>query len=158
MIDLDHGADGAQRLVFRDLLHRQDRTAGDVVLVEDFHRLELVVLVILPVARNADECSPAANSNPVPDVSQTHRPWSDVGSPSRIGPRTLLARLSRIGSCGIGGSNYSGLMLAARITFAHLCVSSTTNFSKSEGERTRGVRPRSAYRAFMPGLASPALI
>ena len=41
MIDLDHGAGGAQRLVLDDLLHRQDRAAGDVVLVEDFHRLEL---------------------------------------------------------------------------------------------------------------------
>ena len=41
MVDLDHGAGGAQRLVLRDLLHRQDRAAGDVVLVEDVHRLEL---------------------------------------------------------------------------------------------------------------------
>jgi hypothetical protein len=40
VIDLDHGAGGAQRLVFGDLLHRRDRAAGDVVL-EDFHRLEL---------------------------------------------------------------------------------------------------------------------
>src|ERR1700674_3519024 len=41
MIDLDHGAGGAQRLILDQLLHRQDRTAGDVVLVENIHRLEL---------------------------------------------------------------------------------------------------------------------
>src|SRR5262245_53380119 len=41
MIDLDYGAGSTQRLVFGDLLHRQDWAAGDVVLVEDFHRLEL---------------------------------------------------------------------------------------------------------------------
>src|SRR5262245_16239887 len=41
VVDLDYRAGGPQRLVFRDFLHRQDRAAGDVVLVEDFHRLEL---------------------------------------------------------------------------------------------------------------------
>src|SRR5258707_10662603 len=41
MIDLDHGAGGAQRLILDQFLHRQDRTAGDVVLVENVHRLEL---------------------------------------------------------------------------------------------------------------------
>src|SRR5260370_841664 len=40
MIDLDHGAGGAQRLIFGELLHRQDRPAGDVVPVENLHRLE----------------------------------------------------------------------------------------------------------------------
>src|SRR4030095_14137026 len=38
---------------------------------------------------------------------------------------------------------YSALMLAVRITFAHLCVSSATNFPKSEGESIRGPMPRS---------------
>src|SRR2546421_11160149 len=41
MIDLDDSAGRTQRLIFRQLLHRQDRTAGNVVLVEDFHDLEL---------------------------------------------------------------------------------------------------------------------
>jgi tripartite-type tricarboxylate transporter receptor subunit TctC len=53
---------------------------------------------------------------------------------------------------------YSALMLAVRITFAHLCVSSATNFPKSEGESTRGTMPRSVYRALIAGLARPALI
>src|SRR6202522_438518 len=41
VIDLDDRAGGAQRLIFGQFLHRQDRTAGNVVLVEDLHRLEL---------------------------------------------------------------------------------------------------------------------
>src|ERR1700719_2161957 len=41
MIHLDDSAGGAQRLILDQLLHRQDWTAGDVVLVENFHRLEL---------------------------------------------------------------------------------------------------------------------
>ncbi len=41
MIDLDDGAGLAQRRLLGDLLHRQDRPARDVVLVEDVHRLEL---------------------------------------------------------------------------------------------------------------------
>src|SRR6202030_3699063 len=41
MIHLDDGAGGAQRLILDQLLHRQDRAAGDVVLVENLHRLEL---------------------------------------------------------------------------------------------------------------------
>ncbi|GCC46453.1 hypothetical protein chiPu_0030492, partial [Chiloscyllium punctatum] len=40
VIDFDHGAGRAQRLVLGEFLHRQDRAAGDVVLVEDLHRLE----------------------------------------------------------------------------------------------------------------------
>ncbi len=41
VIDLDDGAGLAQRRLLGDLLHRQDRAARDVVLVEDVHRLEL---------------------------------------------------------------------------------------------------------------------
>ncbi len=41
MIDLDHRAGLAQRLVGGEFLHRQDRAARDVVLVELFHGLEL---------------------------------------------------------------------------------------------------------------------
>src|SRR5262249_1873539 len=41
MIDLDHGAGRAQRLVFGQFLHRQDRPAGNIELVQDLHRLEL---------------------------------------------------------------------------------------------------------------------
>ena len=41
VIDLDDGAGLAQRRFVRDLLHRENRSARDVVLVEDVHRLEL---------------------------------------------------------------------------------------------------------------------
>src|SRR5688572_25134757 len=41
MIDLDDRAGGAQRRFFGDFLHRQDRSAWDVVPVQDLHRLEL---------------------------------------------------------------------------------------------------------------------
>ena len=39
--DLDHGAGGAQRRFLGDFLHRQDRPAGDVELIEFVHGLEL---------------------------------------------------------------------------------------------------------------------
>src|SRR3546814_20813053 len=42
MRHLDDGAAGAQRLVVHQLLHVHDRAAGDVVLVETLHDLELV--------------------------------------------------------------------------------------------------------------------
>ena len=41
VIDLDDGAGLAQRRFVRDLFHRENRSARDVVLVEDVHRLEL---------------------------------------------------------------------------------------------------------------------
>src|ERR1700730_9026817 len=41
MIHLDHSAGGAQRWIFDQLLHRQDRPTGDVVLVQNIHGLEL---------------------------------------------------------------------------------------------------------------------
>src|SRR6266581_2410837 len=41
VVDLDDGAGLAQRRFLGDLLHRQDRPAGNVVLVEDIHGLEL---------------------------------------------------------------------------------------------------------------------
>src|SRR5664279_3620861 len=41
MVDLDHRAGRAQRLLLGDLLHRQDRPARDVVLVEQVHGLKL---------------------------------------------------------------------------------------------------------------------
>src|SRR5262245_17400267 len=53
---------------------------------------------------------------------------------------------------------YSTLMLAARITFAHFSLSSTTSFPKSDGEPGTTVPPRSASRAFTLGSASAALI
>src|SRR5690606_21039150 len=43
MIDTCERAGDVQRLVFGNLLHREDRTAGDVDLVEDFHGLELAL-------------------------------------------------------------------------------------------------------------------
>src|ERR1700761_4167028 len=41
MVDFDQRAGRIKRLVLGDLLHRQDRPARNVVLVENFHRLEL---------------------------------------------------------------------------------------------------------------------
>ncbi len=41
VVDFDDGARLAQRRLLGDFLHRQDRAARDVVLVEDVHRLEL---------------------------------------------------------------------------------------------------------------------
>src|SRR5262249_35034689 len=53
---------------------------------------------------------------------------------------------------------YSGLMLAARITSAHLFVSSAMNVPKAAGASGVIIAPRSAKRAFSVGSASPALI
>src|SRR5262245_44194586 len=55
-------------------------------------------------------------------------------------------------------SHHCGLMLAARITFAHFSLSSTTSFPKSAGEPRTTVPPRSASRASTLGSASAALI
>ena len=41
VVDLDDGAGGAQAGVVGDLLHGEDRAAGDVVLVQLGHGLEL---------------------------------------------------------------------------------------------------------------------
>jgi hypothetical protein len=51
-------------------------------------------------------------------------------------------------------AGHSGLMPAARITFAHFSLSSTTSFPKSAGEPRTTVPPRSASRAFSLGSAS----
>ena len=61
-----------------------------------------------------------------------------------------------ITECSVDG--HSALMLAARITFAHFSLSSTTSFPKSAGEPGTTVPPRSASRAFTLGSASAALI
>src|ERR1700716_1943704 len=52
----------------------------------------------------------------------------------------------------------SGLMLAARITLAHLSVSSAMNVPKPLGVIGMGSLPRSASRSFLPGSARAALI
>jgi hypothetical protein len=108
------------------------------------------------------------------DQGQT-RPGGGVGSMSGLPPKAAVERTS-VGCLkgaipvmaairGTGVTEYwielspqSALMLAVRITFAHLCVSSATNFPKSEGESIRGTMPRSVYRALIAGLARPALI
>src|SRR5262245_18570437 len=41
MVDLHHGTGGKQRLVVGEFLHGQNRSAGDVVLVENVHGFEL---------------------------------------------------------------------------------------------------------------------
>jgi hypothetical protein len=56
------------------------------------------------------------------------------------------------------GQPYCGLMLAARMTFAHFAVSSATNFVKRAGELANGVPPNSASRALIFGSARAAFI
>ena len=56
------------------------------------------------------------------------------------------------------GQLYCGLMLAARMTFAHFAASSATNFVKAAGELANGVPPNSANRALIFGSASAAFI
>lgn len=49
-------------------------------------------------------------------------------------------------------------MLALRITFAHLPVSSATRAPKSAGDPASGLPPSSPSRALILGSESPALI
>src|SRR5262249_7927103 len=53
---------------------------------------------------------------------------------------------------------HCGLILAARMTFAHFAVSSATNFVKAAGELANGVPPSSANRSLIFGSASAAFI
>src|SRR6267142_5808684 len=53
---------------------------------------------------------------------------------------------------------HAGLMLAARIAFAHFSVSSAMNLPKPAGDSANTVPPKSAIRAFSLGSARPALI
>src|SRR5437588_118044 len=53
---------------------------------------------------------------------------------------------------------HSGLILFARITFAHFSVSSAINFPNSAGEPATAELPRSASRALILGSARPVLI
>src|SRR6516162_3963778 len=53
---------------------------------------------------------------------------------------------------------HSDLMPANLITLAHFSVSSTTNFSNSEGVMDIGATPRSTSRPEILGSASPAFI
>src|SRR5262249_12077016 len=55
-------------------------------------------------------------------------------------------------------TRYSGLMLAARITFAHFSVSSVMSVLKSADEPPRIIPPRSTSCVFTLGSARPALI
>src|SRR5262245_39063395 len=64
---------------------------------------------------------------------------------------------SRNGSYGMS-ADHSGLMLAARTTFAHFSVSSPRSLLYSAGESARGVLPRSTIRALIRGSARLALI
>ena len=57
--------------------------------------------------------------------------------------------------CGV--AVYSGLMLAARITFAHFSVSSAISLPKSAAEPGSTVPPRSANRALILASAHGAL-
>src|SRR5215813_15492396 len=58
----------------------------------------------------------------------------------------------------VGTVTHSGLMLAARMTLAHLSVSCAMSVPKSVGEPAMAVPPSSANRALIFGSASPALI
>ena len=50
-----------------------------------------------------------------------------------------------------GPHDYSGLMLAARITLPHFSVSSAMSFPKSAGEPLSTLPPKSASRALILG-------
>ena len=55
-------------------------------------------------------------------------------------------------------SDYSALILAARITLAHFSVSASMNFPNTAEVIGIGAAPRSARRAFILASASPAFI
>src|SRR5262245_8272672 len=76
--------------------------------------------------------------------------------PRRKSERPRLRRTGRYGMCSC--ADHSGLMLAARITLAHLSVSSAMCLPKSAGESTSTSPPRSVSRAFILGSARAALI
>src|SRR5215831_18761224 len=59
---------------------------------------------------------------------------------------------------GSGLPRQSALMPANFTTLAHFSVSSAISFTKSAGEPTSGVPPKSASRALIVGSARPALI
>src|SRR5262249_35606465 len=60
--------------------------------------------------------------------------------------------------CLVGAADYSGLMLAARITLLHFSVSLTMKVSKSAEEPANIALPRSERRACTWGSARIALI
>src|SRR5262245_27500460 len=55
-------------------------------------------------------------------------------------------------------ADHSGLMLAARITLAHLLVASAMSFAKSADVNSVGSRPKPTRRAFILGPVTTALI
>src|SRR5215470_7010038 len=82
------------------------------------------------------------------DTAKTHkRHWTD-----RIRRTEFIERV--IGVVW----DYSGLMLAARMTLAHFSVSSAMSLPNSAGEPASGGPPRSKSRALILGSAKAVLI
>src|SRR5262249_9135391 len=89
-----------------------------------------------------------SGSNPASDREAQGKPsWSPHGASIRFG--FLLIGIVW---------DYSGLMLAARMTLAHFSVSSAMNFPNSAGVRASGRPPRAKRRALILGSAKAVLI
>src|ERR1700722_9727090 len=67
-------------------------------------------------------------------------------------------KTGRYGVFTASRSVYSALMLAARITLAHLSVSLAMSLPNSPGFIDNGMPPRSAIRAFILGSSRAALV
>src|SRR6267154_5423186 len=113
---------------------------------------------------------PAGSWPPVPvRASSRHtRSWGDSGHAGHIGGTAALDPNRSLAGARLhaGKMKYpacsppvqSALMLAARITFPHFCVSSAISLPKSAAEPDSTMPPRSASRAFILGSARAALI
>src|SRR5262249_15421005 len=91
------------------------------------------------------------------DARHGRQRGSTGGQTEKISTGKFHSTLPAFGSITLSGF-HSGLMLAARITFAHFSVSSARSFPKSAGESASTSPPMSASRAFILGSASAALI
>src|SRR5262249_38188564 len=78
---------------------------------------------------------------------QTARAGSGENDPNRSSPVQCFAY--RIWGHRLGFANHSGLMLAARITLAHLAVSDLMTTANSSGELREASRPSCAIRSRM---------
>jgi hypothetical protein len=111
-----------------------------------------------PTRRNA--------SHPKVDVlrrsyASEHASFNDTDTNLMQGPRSQRLHNRRRKHTEIWrgvGSPYSGLMLAARITWPHFSVSFAKNVPNSAGELANGVLPRSASRPLIVGSVRAALI
>src|ERR1700722_12251176 len=136
VIHLDNGAGRAQRLIFGEFLHRQDRTAGDVELIEDLHGLELG-LGHGPLLNAREDFIqarqpgrgfgvvgmglPAGLANHVADLLPNRRLGDEVDVGVGIGfPALALENAARLTTAGIVAGAWHGI--TERYSFAELAV------------------------------------